>query len=153
MTKKSTGMPKNETHPTIFVLEGTILYYDEGSMLALNTQVQQEEWEQIVEETVKYKVFIECLKSTGMPLLDEQWEEEDDYFRIQLDIAVSRMRNIDPIIVASYNQEELAKNYKKQMESGAIEVAKVVTQSREAQKKAIQDRFEADENETKVSDL
>lgn len=150
MAKKS-----KTKHPTLFVLEGTILYYEDGSMLDLHTQVQLNEWEEIVEETVKYKVFIECLKSVGMPLLEERWEEEDDYFRLQLDISVSRMRNIDPLLVASHNQETLAKDYIKRMKSGAIQVSEVVTKVREAQKKAILDRLDNgnDEDDVAVSDL
>jgi len=121
-------------------------------MLELHGQVQPAEWEQIVEETVKYLVFVECLKSTGIPLLEERWTEDDDYFRIQLEVAVSRMRNIDPLLVAKFKQDEIAEEYKKQMKSGAIEVKEVVTQVREANKQAILDRF-GDGNATQVSDL
>jgi hypothetical protein len=150
MTRKK--KKKKEQHPTLFVLEGTIMCYEEGSMLDLHTQVQPDEWKEIVEETIKYKVFIECLKSTGMPLLKERWEKEDDYFRLQLGIAVSRMRNIDPLLVASYNQETLTADYTKQMELGAIQVGEVVTQVREAQKKVMPDRLDDDDIVT-VSDL
>jgi len=145
-------MAKRRKQPTFFVLEGTILCYEDGSMLELHGQVQPAEWEQIVEETVKYLVFVECLKSTGIPLLEERWTEDDDYFRIQLEVAVSRMRNIDPLLVAKFKQDEIAEEYKKQMKSGAIEVKEVVTQVREANKQAILDRF-GDGNATQVSDL
>jgi|10_taG_2_1085330.scaffolds.fasta_scaffold00033_43 hypothetical protein len=153
--KKSKKKPKRkqENHPTLFILEGTILFYEEGSMLTLHTQVEREEWEQMVEETVKYKVFIECLKETGMPLLKERWEEEDDYFRIQLNVAVSRMRNIDPLLVASHDQIALTEEYTKQMKSGAIEVSEVVTQVRESRKTAIMEELDNNDDVTKVSDL
>jgi hypothetical protein len=149
--KKTKKDKKKESSPTLFVLEGTILYYGDGSMLDLHIQVQIDEWERIVEETVKYKVFVECLKSTGMPLLEERWEEEDDWFRIQLDVAVSRMRNIDPLLVASHNQKTLTESYQKQMKTGAIQVGEVVTKVREARKQAVLDGL--DNNDITVSDL
>lgn len=142
---------KKEKQPTFFVLDGAIMCYEDGSMLELHGQVNTEEWEQIIEETVKYKVFVECLKETGMPLLEERWEDQDDYFRVQLDVAVSRMRNIDPLLVAKWNQEELKEEYTKQMKSGAIEVGAVVTKVKEMQKQALLDGYDGDA--TQVSDL
>lgn len=133
---------KKEQHPTIFVLEGDIKHYKEGSMLQLNTQITQEEWEIIVEETVKYKVFLECLKNTGCPLLGESWDEEDDWFRLQLDVAVSRMRNLDPLFVAKYDQEELTTAYSKKMAKNAAEVKALVEQMRAEKKAAILKRLD-----------
>ena len=153
MARKKKRRVRQEDHPTFFVLEGIILAYEEGSMLNLHTQVDKDEWEQIVEETIKYKVFVECLKSTGMLLLEERWEDEDDYFRVQLDVSVSRMRNIDPILVASYDQKALAESYIKQMKSGAIQVNEVIAKVREAQKNAMMDKLSNDGDATKVSDL
>lgn len=143
---------RKETHPTLFVFEGTIRCYEDGSMLELHTQVQPEEWEQIVMETVKYYVFVQCLKTTGMPLLGENWEEYDDYVRVQLEVAVSRMRNIDPLLVAKFDQKALTDNYTKQMQDGAIQVDEVVTQVRALRKQSLLNGL-GDNGATHVSDL
>lgn len=147
---------KKAKHPTLFVFDGTIMYFEEGTMLELHSQVAQDEWEQIVEQTVKYKVFVECLKTVAMPILGERWDEEDDWFRVQLDVAVSRMRNIDPLLVSSHNQTKITEIYSKQMKANAVEVQGMVTEVRESQKKALSDRygeFEDDGDTAIVSDL
>ena len=150
MTKKK---PKNPPQPTLFVLEGSIKHYNEGSMLQLNGLISMEEWELIVEETVRYKVFLECLKNTGCPLLDESWDEEDDWFRLQLDVAVSRMRNIDPLLVAKHNQEELTKAFSSKMKKNAIEVQNLIKQTRAERKAAILAQLDENTETISVSDL
>jgi hypothetical protein len=100
---------KQEPHPTLFVLDGTIRYYDDGSMLELHTSVTVEEWQQIILETIRYKVFVDCLKETAFPILKEKWTKEDDWWRLQLNTACGRMRNIDPLFFISINQDDLKK--------------------------------------------
>ena len=120
MTKpKSKPKRKKEPHPTLFVLEGAIRVYEDGSMLELHTQITQEEWEIIVSETIHYKVFLECLKTVACPILEEPWAEEDDYFRVQMEVAVSRMRNIDALLVASFDQKEIMRAYTKKAQRNA----------------------------------
>jgi len=144
-----------EDHPTMFVLEGAIKVFKDGSMVALNTQITAEEWELIIEDTVKYKVFLECLKETACPILEEEWTEEDDYFRHQLDIAVSRMRNIDPLLVSRHDQKKITKVYTEKMEKNAQEVSILVAKTREEQKAVYQKRYNmnGDEDVTAVSNL
>lgn len=127
--------------------------YEDGSMLDLHTNVTDEEWKTMVTDTVKYKVFVECLKETAMPILGERWEEEDDWFRVQLEIAVSRMRNIDPLLVASFDQTELTKSYSKKMQTNAKEVQGMVEDVREARKTAFTSELDGDNDITPVSDL
>jgi hypothetical protein len=152
MGKAKPKRTKKEQHPTLFVLEGTIRYYEDGSMLQLHGLISSDEWEIVVEETVKYKVFLECLKSTGCPELGEPWTEEDDWFRIQLEIAVSRMRNIDPLLVANHDQAELTETYAAKMKKNAAEVQILVKQMRDQKKAALQDEF-GDGGAAIVSDL
>lgn len=152
MTRKS-----KKKNPTIFVLEGTIKHYDDGSMLQLHSLITIKEWELIIEETVRYKVFLECLKSVGCPLLGEPWDDEDDWFRLQLDIAVARMRNIDALLVAKYNQKELTGAFEEKMRKNAAEVQALVEQMRAEKRAAIRGRFDnemgGDDDTVIVSDL
>ena len=46
-------MSKKEKHPTIFVMDGSIHVFEEGTMLELHTQITQDEWTIIVDDTVK----------------------------------------------------------------------------------------------------
>lgn len=141
---------KKEEHPCIFILEGEIRHYDEGSMLQLHTLITTEEWEIIVDETVKYKVFLECLKDTGCPLLGEPWEKEDDWFRLQLDVAVSRMRNLDPFLVASHNQKALTVAFTEKMTRNAGEVQDLVTQMRDEKKAMAMKQFGSDGSDNDI---
>ena len=130
---KTTKTARKEQHPTMFVWDGSIRLYEGGSMLELHTQVTDEEWELIVEDTIKYKVFLECLKQVACPILGESWDEEDDWFRIQLEVAVSRLRNIDTLLVATYDQKIIADAYTIKMQREAKEVQKLVVEMREQQ--------------------
>lgn len=96
---------KTIVHPTIFVIEGTLRSFD-GTMLELHTQVTTEEWTEIVKETLRYKIFIDCLKETASPILRESWSVEDDWWRVQLELSISRMRNIDPLLVINLSRTE-----------------------------------------------
>jgi hypothetical protein len=129
---------KLEPHPTLFVWDGSIKHFEHGSMLELHAQITDEEWQQVVEQTVLYKVFLECLKSTACPILEEPWLDEDDWFRVQLDISVSRMRNIDPLLVGKHDQEKLTKLYVDKMRKNAQEVRNLVIQMRD-ERQAIAD--------------
>lgn len=100
-------MAKKTPHPTLFALQGSIHVFEEGSMLELHTQITAEEWAEIVDDTINYKIFLECLKEVAIPLLEESWTAEEEWFKIQLDVAVSRMRNLDPLLVAKYDQKQI----------------------------------------------
>jgi hypothetical protein len=112
-----------EPHPTLFVCDGRILYY-ENSMMELYTAISKEEWEAIVHETVSYFTFLECLKKTACPILNEQWDTEDEWYRLQLELAVSRMRNLDPLLVASVDHRKIKREYTKAMRSNARQFMK-----------------------------
>lgn len=145
---------KRDTHPTIFVLEGTIRCYEDGTMLQLYSLVTTEEWEMIVEETIKYKLFVECLKEVGCPKLNEPWDEEDEWYRLQLGIAASRIRNIDPLLYAKHKQEEIKNKYIQQMESNAPEVIQLIENIKKENKEFIKNKYGIDDNgNTKISKL
>lgn len=122
MAKKRKSSKSTKKYPALFVLDGMIRVFEKGSILELYNKITIEEWERIVEETIKYKVFLECLKETAFKLLNETWTETDDWFRVQLDVAVSRMSNIDPLLVAKWNQEELSLDYTSRMKTGVAEL-------------------------------
>jgi len=128
MSKKKKEKKKKKS-PTHFVLGGQILEYT-GSMLELHAQVDLEEWKVIISETISFKVFVECLKEIGMPLLEEKWEKEDQKQLDALILAVSRIRNIDPLLTASINQDELKEQYTVKMRSGASDIDKMVKEIR-----------------------
>src|SRR4051812_42658711 len=98
---------RNEPQPTLFVFDGEIRHYQDGSMLELYTKITPEEWMEIVTNTIQYKVFLDCLKEIACPILKESWTTEDDWFRLMLDVNVGRMRNLDPLFVATINQEKI----------------------------------------------
>lgn len=152
--KRSTKRRKEESHPTLFVWDGEIRLYEDGTMLGLHTQITTEEWEMIVEQTVQYKVFLECLKQVACPILGESWDEEDDWFRVQLDIAVSRMRNIDALLVASHDQKAIAEAHTKKMQKNAKEVQDLVEQMRKQKRDALREEYDLGDGDTlSVSDL
>jgi hypothetical protein len=123
---------KKKKNPTYFVLGGQILEYA-GSMLELHAQVDLKEWQVITEETISFKIFVECLKETGMPLLDEGWEKEDQKQLDGLIMAVSRIRNIDPLLAATINQDELREQYTVKMKAGASDILSMVKEIRVTQ--------------------
>lgn len=130
-----------ETHPTLFVLEGAIQHCEDYTMLELYSKITQEEWAIIVEETVHYKVFLECLKEVACPQLNEEWDDNDDWYRLQLDVAVSRMRNIDPLTVAKHDQKLIKSAYTEKMLNNAKEVVKLIEEVREQRKEELANKY------------
>lgn len=148
-SRKKKNRRKPEPHPTIFVLDGEIRHYEEGSMLELFTKITPDEWRHITEETVKYKLFLEVLKETAFPILKETWTKEDDWWRLQLEVAISRMRNIDPMAFVTINQEEIKKTYTSQAQVNAEEMVTTIKLLRDTQN-AFQN---TDPSRNAVSDL
>lgn len=120
---------KKEPNPTLFVLEGAIMHYEDGTMFSLHSQITREEWEQIVEETIKYEIYLSCLKGV-VAILEEKWTEEDDWFRLQMGVAVKSMRELDPLLVAKFNRDEIKKDYSKQMTANATSMADQIKKMR-----------------------
>ena len=94
-------------NPTLFVFEGSIQHYDEGSMRKLSMQVTPEEWLKIATETMEYNIFLECLKETASPILKEEWTEHDEWWRLQLGVAATSLNHdvaiqvdLDDVILA-----------------------------------------------------
>lgn len=131
MAKRKKAKKKNAPHPTMFVFNGGVQHYPDGSMLELHTGVTDDEWIQIVEETVKYRVFVECLKQVAFPILLEKWTKLDEWYRVQMEVAVSRMRNIDPLRVAQFNTDELKDRYIAQMQTNAHEFMQLAKSMRQ----------------------
>lgn len=121
-----------EPHPCLFVYDGSIRHFAEGSMLELCSSVTPEEWAQIAEETIKYQIFLECLKEVAYPILKEQWTEIDEWYRLQLGVAVSRIRNLDPLLGLKHNVEAIKQSYAAKMRTNASEVAAEIESIREA---------------------
>jgi len=127
---------KKEPHPTFFVLEGEIRCYEDGTMLQLYTQIKQEEWQEIVYETIKYKIFLECLKEIAFPILEEKWEKLDEYFKLQMEIAISRMRNIDALLVANVDQTTIKNEYTKWMKMNAVKAKQAIEEIKQQHRTA-----------------
>lgn len=119
MARKRRGGKKKEAHPTLFVLDGSIRHFEKGSMLELYTNITPEEWMTIVEDTMQYLTFITCLKEVACPLLKEPWTDEDDWYRLQLTVAASRMRNIDPLVINQKKYDDLKEQYTRKMTRNA----------------------------------
>ncbi len=125
--KKKKPKPEN---PTIFVFEGSIQHYEDGSMFNLKAQVTDDEWRKIVDETVRYKIFIECLKTVAFPILKEEWAKMDDWWRVQLEVAVGRMKELDPMVLIPIDQEAIRKQYSAKMTANAATVIEDIKQLR-----------------------
>ena len=138
MKKKTKPTRRKEPNPTFFVLDGSIRCYEEGTMLQLHMQITTEEWKAIVCETIKYKAFIECLREIAYPILEEKWEKLDEYFRYQMEIAVSRMRNIDALLVSSFNEDAIKAEYSRLMKHNAVKAKQAIEEIRQQQKAATQ---------------
>ncbi len=139
---------KKEKHPTLFVLDGSIRYFENGTMLELYSKITQDEWQQIVEETLKYSIFVQCLKDIAFPILGEQWTKEDEWYRLQLEVAISRIRNLDALLVAKHNHIKIAEQYKDIIKNNATEVATMIDEIRKENKKLLEEKLL-----TKVSTL
>lgn len=133
MAKKRKKKEKPEVHPTLFVWEGVIRHYSGGSMLELYSNITMDEWKTIVEETISYYTFVVCLKEVAFPILKETWTEEDDWYRLQLEIAVSRIRNIDPLAINQKNVDLLKDEYTKKMQTNAKQLMEDIETMRSAQ--------------------
>lgn len=116
---------------TYFMIDGTLLRFD-GTMLELNSKVTSQEWESIALETLTYKIFVDCLKTVGMPMLDETWTTKDEFILQQLNLSVSRIRNLDALLLLKVNQEELRTQFIAKMKAGATELNGMITQYRQA---------------------
>ena len=114
-----------DTNTVYFVFEGSIREF-EGSIMGLQSQLSDDEWKQIINETISYKVFLKCLKRTGMPLLGEKWDSDDDQFIVGLTESVSAMKKLDPILTGSVNEKKLKKIYTVKMKDGADGINELV---------------------------
>ena len=129
---------KLEQHPTFFVFDGVVKCYSDGSMLGLQSQVTDEEWKIIINDTISYHIFVECLKEIAFPLLKEQWTVEDEYWRLQLELAVSRIKNLDPIGAMAIKYDDIKKAMANKMKLNATCLSVEIEQLRATQKSHIQ---------------
>ena len=146
---------KKDKNPTLFVFDGGIKHYESGSMLELYSQLSTEEGELVTAETIKYKVFLDKLKTVACPILEEIWDEEDEWFRVQMEVAVSRIRNIDPLLAAKHNVKSIGEDYEKYMSTNAKEVLKYVEQVKEENKELLRTKYNipGDDDITNISSL
>jgi len=122
---------KKRQSETVFSLDGQLMAYP-GSMLELNGDLDADQWRELVTETCCYSVFVKCLKDVAFPMLDERWTTEDEFCLHQLELSSSRMRNIDPLLVASLKLGELKDTYTTKMREGADSVNAMIKEFRAA---------------------
>lgn len=142
---------RSEPHPTMFVLEGAIQHFPDGSMLELYTGVTADEWQEIIAGTVQYKIFIDCLKEVACPILHESWTPEDDWFRVVLEHNISRMRQIDPMLFLSINQADIREKFEAKIRSNALDLAEEIKEIRKQHFNWLGER--SDHTKTDVSEL
>lgn len=130
-----------EQHPTLFVFDGSIQHYEEGTMLELYSSVTNEEWSIIIKDTIRYKIFLDCIKETAYPILGEVWNDEDEWYRLQLDVAISRIRNIDPLAVAKYDQKSIRDAFTNKMRNNAKEVLSLIDETRQNIRKELSKKY------------
>jgi hypothetical protein len=142
---------RNEPHPTIFVLDGTIQHFPDGSMMELYTGVTPDEWQEIVISSVQFKIFLDCLKDVACPLLHEVWTKEDEWYRLMLEHNISRMRNLDPMIFLPIDQDEIKRKFEDKIRTQSIEVAADIKKFRDQHYSFLGER--SDHSSTDVSEL
>ena len=133
-----------ETYPTVFVFQGVPRYFEDGSMLELQSGVTDDEWKQIVEDTVGYHIFVECLKSVAFPLLKENWTTTDECWRLQFELAVSRIKNIDPFAVMAIDSDDIKKKMSGKMARNGQEVLSLIDDMRKINTMAHESAQKAD---------
>lgn len=111
--KKPKNSPKKNEH-AYFSLEGSIFTFP-GSMLELASKVTPSEWDQMIRDTVHYKLFIECVKEIACPRLEEPWTTDDNLYLVELSRSIDKMRNIDPLLVAKHNQKDIKEAFVNKM--------------------------------------
>lgn len=133
MGVRSRRKRKKVENPTLFVFEGSVRHFEDGTMFSLHTQVTQNEWHTIVKETIEYQIFLECLKADAFPILKEKWTKVDEWWRVQLKHAVAQMKGIDPLFIATINQDMIKINYSAKITANAAEVVNDIKKLRDAQ--------------------
>lgn len=99
--------------PTLFAYNGEIMKYD-GAVMSLKASMDDAQWREIVRETIKYKLYLQCLKEIACPSLEDDslsWSSDDDKYIQQLDATISKMSNIDPLLVSSIDQAAISNDY------------------------------------------
>ncbi len=142
---------RTETHPTLFVFDGAIKHFPDGSMLELHAGVNPDEWQDIIIGTIQYKIFLDCLKEIACPLLHEEWTQDDEWYRIMLDHNIGRMRNIDPMIFLPINQKEIREKFEEKIRRNALEVSEDIKRFKEQNRTWLGERSNHDQ--TDVSEL
>jgi len=74
-------------------------------MLQLHAAMKPAEWSIVITDTLMYTAYLRALKEVAYPSLQEQWTEEEDSCLRGLERSVSRMRNIDALLVARVERE------------------------------------------------
>jgi hypothetical protein len=130
-----------EQHPTLFVFDGSIQHYEDGTMLELYSNITSEEWAIIIEDTIRYKIFLDCIKEIACPILGEAWDNEDEWYRLQLEVAVSRIRNIDPLAVAKYDQKSIKDAFADKISNNAKEVLLLINETKQSMREKFSKKY------------
>ncbi len=106
---------------TTFIFQGQILQHD-GSIFSLKTQVSSDEWLNIVVDTVKYAIYLECMKQAVNLLEDNTitWTTADDEYITQLRSTVSSIIETDPISVSNIDQNKIRNDYFTEMRKNIV---------------------------------
>ncbi len=96
----------SQKNPTIFSLDGSLMHFEDGTIYELHLGVNKEEWSEIVTSTVQFKIFLDCLKSIAFPMLHETWTAEDEWWRLQLEESIKRIKIVDPMAYVSNSINE-----------------------------------------------
>lgn len=138
---------KKHSKQTVFAFNGEIRYY-ENKLGVLRLQVSDEEWDIIVKSTVEYCAYVEALKNVACPMLDEEWDTDDQVYLNELKKTIKQIKALDPFILAKYNYDDTVKNFTKTMTDRASEL---VAEIKEFSK--LSDQIVNDSRKIKVSDF
>jgi len=110
---------------TVFAIAGTVHEY-QGSLLELRTTLSEHEWKSIIVETVKYRIFMECVKKHAIKKLDERWSKSEKEVLKGLKQTIEKMQQLDPLLVATVDQNQVRDDYTRMVNDGCMEVLQTI---------------------------
>lgn len=114
----------------LFVFEGRLLEGD--SILEIRSGTTDEEWAQLVKDTVEFY----CLFRVGKDLGPVVMEHNDSRVFRRLKKTMELIKKIDPMIMLQYNVDKMIEENIKQAKEGWDEIQQTIRVAYEADRKA-----------------
>lgn len=113
-----------KTKKFIISIDGELLECD--SLIELKGGVTDEEWLKITSGTVKYMCYSKMLRDMAMPLLQEEWNKDDERLLKGLRRTIEYMRRLDPVRISQFNIKEICDQYATIMARGVNDIRELM---------------------------